>query len=1074
MRKLLLVLFLGLLVLPTIALANYGNLKGRIVDVGEDPKQGAYISVVGTKLGAISKKDGRFNVVSIPVGSYELLISYLESETRVNFTISANENKDLGDIVISLKGDTVFVEGNKMGAVDKTKIGDAISIGKDQITSTTKTDIASLVSAKAGVQSTGDGFSIRGSRNSETSLRLDGVEISNPLNGGYGAGGTSYYPMPSTLNIAEVQVITGGFSAEYGEAMGGVVNQSMVYGNNKRYDGAMQYRSRIGALYGSTKHALGLQERDGVLRAYNAGDGYKITPSSNHNFDFAINGPMPFTGGDIIFSLSTTYNRTSGNATMGILDPLGQDMANRDHNETWVKRIDFRSQINMIKDVEISVGASYGTTSMENNSWVWSMATMPGQGSDLDLIGSLANTFKGVPENLAKQNVVNIRVMNFLARVKQIFQNASFYQLTLSYNQNDDDNSRRVNMNGPNFFTGFDVLKPQNIYLVEDINGVKTPVIKDLLDPYLDHYTKFTAIRPTSDGFYKADFPMINPFTGYYEGDEASHMHNPYGWYTGGFVKHASDGGLQFRKTSYFQADGFYDITIDDASVSHNIKTGFELRKYEVHRHLNPGPWNELSGFDVFTDLWGGNLYIPPVDVNDPSNSPNFKYALENTSKPFTPFRGSMYVQDQIRYKNIVFTPGLRLDYFNANAEYRTNMAKYTRIYERDFFAPTEANFYVSPRIFVTYPLTESSKIDLSYGLFLKTPELQYLYDRFNAWTITSGAVLGNPNMKPQRSSQYQISYEHFLTEDLNLNVTAYYKDIYNQLGVTYVLATPLPFYVYSTTEYGSSKGLEVSLTKSPIDNIYASLNYSLAVNKGTSAGPTSNMGRPVDPYTDRLAFPLAEFNMSNDVRHTINGSLAFMFGNNDGPEVFGIQPLENASINFDMVYRTGYPYTRFKRSGEPISDFNEVRLPNFWRLDMRLSKRFIMKDYFGDALGKTSVELFVNIYNLLNRREPVSLYGITGDPDDNGNSFYRKVADMYQATLYKDAIPAQANTFQVTQYDYYGDRLYSAQSDINKDNIVTADEQFKAYRRYLLDSGQGRGNYQSPRTVHFGVKVNF
>lgn len=1075
MRKLLLVLFLGLLMLPIAAqAANYGNLRGRIVDVGEDPKQGAYISVVGTKLGAISKKDGKFNVVAIPVGSYELLISYLESETRVNFSISADENKDLGDIVISLKGDTVFVDGNKMGAVDKTKIGDGISISKDQITSTTKTDIASLVGSKVGVQNTGDGFSIRGSRNSETSLRLDGVEISNPLNGGYGAGGTSYYPMPSTLNIAEVQVITGGFSAEYGEAMGGVVNQSMVYGNNKRYDGAFQWRSNIGALYGSTKNSLGLEERDGILRAYNAGDGYQFKPASNNYFDFAINGPMPFTGGDIVFSLSTTYNTTSGNSSYGIKDPLGQDVSNRDHNNSWVKRIDFRSQINMIKDVEISLGASYGITSIESNDWNWSLSTMKGQGTNLNLDGGIANNFIGVSENLAKQNVVNIKVMNFLARVKQIFQNASFYQLTLSYNQNDDDNSRRINMDGPSFFTGFDVLKPQNLYMIQETGGQKIPVKSELVDQYLDHYAKFTNMRQSADGYYNADMPIINPFTGYYEGGEGSNTNNPYGWYTSGFVKHGSDGGLQFRRTLYYQADGFYDISIDDDKVTHNIKTGFEVRKYEVHRHSNSAPWNELSGFDVFSDQWGGNLYIPPVDVTNPANTPNFKYAKEHTSKPFSPFRGSVYVQDQIRYKNIVFTPGLRLDYFNANGDYRTNMSKYTRIYERQYFAPTDANFYVSPRIFVTYPLTEASKIDLSYGLFLKTPELQYLYDRFNAWTISSGQVIGNPNMKPQRSSQYQVSYENYLTEDLNLNITAYYKDIYNQLGVTYVMATPIPFYVYSTTEYGSSKGLEFSLTKMPTDNIYASLNYSIAMNKGTSAGPTSNMSRPTDPYTDKLAFPLAEFNMNNDVRHTVNASLAFMWGNNDGPELFGIQPLENASINFDAVYRTGYPYTRFKRSGEPISDFNEVRQPDFWRLDMRLSKRFILADWFGDAMGKTAIEVFVNVYNILNRRVPTSLNGITGDPDDNGRSYYLKVTDLYQTTLYDKANPAQANTFSVVQYDGYGDRLYTPQADFNKDGLVTSDEQFQAYRNYLLDMGQMRGNYQAPRTVNFGIKINF
>ncbi len=1078
MRKLLLVLFLGLFMLPGIAqAANTGNIKGKVVNDEKEPVMGAYLSVVGTKLGGVSKADGRFNVVAIPVGSYELLITYLQKEVRLSFSISADENKDFGDIVVSLTADSVIVTADKMGAVDNTSIGRGVNISKDQLTSSTKTDIATLVGSKVGVQNTGDGFSIRGSRNNETSLRLDGVEISNPLNGGYGLGGTSYYPMPSTLNIAEVQVITGGFSAEYGEAMGGVVNQSMVYGNNKRYEGAVQWRSNLGALYGSTKNALGLDEKDGILRAYDAGDGYKLKPSTHHSFDFAINGPMPFTGGDIIFSLSTAVNYTKGSASYGILDPLGQDISNFDpeNNKSMVKRIDFRTQINMIKDIEISLGASYGVTNIENSSWGWSMATMPGTGNDLNLEGSIANNFIGVPENLAKQNAANIRVMNFLGRIKQIFQNASFYQLTLSYNQNDDDMSRRLSLAEPNFFTGYDLLKPQDKYIIStnDLGG-KVTLLNDLGDQVLDHYAIYSDIQKSKDGWYEADMPLINPFTGFYEGSEGSHTSNPYGYYTGGFAKHASDGGLQYRRTLYYQADGFYDISIDDDQISHNIKTGFEARKYEVHRHYNPAPWNETSGFDVFSDLWGGNLYIPTVDPIDPSKNPNLVYTRDHTSQAFTPFRGSLFVQDQIKYKGIVFTPGLRFDYFNANADYRTNLNTYTRIFEREYFAPTDANFYVSPRIFVTYPLTEASKIDLSYGLFLKTPDLQYLYDSFNAWNIATGQVLGNPNMKPQRSSQYQVSYENYITPDINFTATAYYKDIYNQLGVTYILATPTPFYIYSTTEYGSSKGLEFSLQKMPIDGIYAALNYSLAYNKGTSAGPASNMGRPVDPYTDKLAFPLAEFTMSNDIRHTVNGSLAFIWGNNEGPDVFGIQPLENASINFDGMFRSGAPYTRFKRSGAPVSEYNEVRQPSFWQIDMRLSKRFILADWFGTALGRTSIELYMNIYNILNRRAPVAVNSITADPDDNGQSYYVKQSDLYQATLYKEVAPAQAATYAATQYDQYGDRLYNPIADVNNDNMVTAEEQFKAYRRYLLDAGQMRGNYQTPRTVNFGIKINF
>lgn len=1077
MRKLLLVLFLCLLLMPDISrAANTANVKGRILTQDKEKAGGAAIKVEGTDRGAIAKLDGTFTIMGLPVGTIVLKVTYMQGEVTETVTLSAGETKDVGDIIVSNEtvAKEIVITGNRAGEVNTNSTGTSFGLNAEKMNTTSRTNLGELVGSQAGVMNTGDGFSIRGSRSNETSLRLDGVEISNPLTGGFGSGGTAYFPMPSTLGLSEVQVVTGGFPAEYGEAMGGIVNQNFVFGNKDRYQGAFMWKSDFGPLFGSSKNSLGLEERDGVLRAYNNGDGHQLEAATNQQFDFFLSGPIPFTDGKAVFSVTSNFTYRDGNRSYGILDPLGSDISNRDHNEAVIKRIDLRSKITAIKNVDISLGATYGISYSENNDWNWSLSNNFAVGNDKNYIGSIANNFTQTPEYLAKQNAQNVRVMNFLARIQHNFENASFYQITLSYNQNDDDNSRRTSMDAPNFFTGYDLLKPQDLYIVSDKNNKKETIPDPNGDQKLDHYNKYTDMRKTADGYYEADFPTINPFTGYYEGNEGSNTHNPYGWYSTLFNKHSTN-GIEFRKTSYYQAAGFYEIIFNDDKMDHDLKTGFEVRSYEVHRNFNSAPWNELSSFDVFTDLWGGNLYIPPSDpMGDPNRTKNLQIAREKGSQPFKPLRAGLYVQDQIRYKGIVFTPGLRLDYFDANAEYRTSTSKYYYIYERDYFAPTEAKFYVSPRMFVTYPLTVSSKIDLSYGLFLKTPDLQYLYDKFYTMNLTNGSVLGNPNMKPQRSSQYQVSYENWFTEEIKFNVTAYYKDIYNQLGAMYVPATPVPFYIYSTTEYGSSKGLEFNLSKVNTDNFEADLNYTLATNMGTSPGPASNINRPTDPYTDKMAFPLAEFYMNNDVRHTVNYHIGLIWGNNEGPEVWGIQPLENVNISFDGLFRSGYPYTRFKRSGEPVSEYNDVRQPSYWNLDVRFSKLFMLSDWFGTAVGRTSVEIFLVVNNVLNRRVPVQYYGITADPDDNGTGYYVKESQMFGTVLYKDANPAQANTYGVAQYDGYGDRMYNKQADINKDGMVTPEEQFQAYRTYLRDIGNMRRNYQTPRTAQIGVRINF
>lgn len=1064
MRKLLLVLFLGIVLSPlAVFAANTGTIKGKVVLEDKSSASGASIRVVGTNQGTKAKPDGKFTLVGVNVGRISLKISYLGEETLVELQLSANEIKDLGDVVVKSEKtmEEVVVVGNK---IDLSRSHSGSTTSAAQLQSTARNDISSIVGATAGVQSTSDGYSIRGSRASESSIRLDGVEVSNPLNGGFGSGGTSFFPMPSMLGVAEVQVITGGFSAEYGEAMGGIVNTSMSVGSTERYGGAVKYRTSVGALWGSQDSKLGLTEVDGNLRAYDDGDGYKLESGGTNELDFAVNGPLPFTDKRGTFSLSGSNHTTSGNSGYhDIKDPMGNSLSDLDHNRSWVRRLDARFRYDITDALTVLVGGSYGISSWENNSWGWSYATSLGQGSTENYTGSIADAFKGVSENYAKQIAYNTKVMNLLARVKQTFPELnSYYTLTFTYNKNDDEAARRTSMDDPNFLTGFDLLEPQDVYRVENgDNGTATVAGSDQI---VDQYYKYLVDGTSSDGYNKGQFPAINPFTGYYEGDESKNTNNPYGFYSSMTAKHANRSGFQYRKTSYWQLDGSYEMIVDNSKFKHAIKAGFDFRSYELHRHYSPSPWSESSSFDVYTDNWGGSFYIPE----------EYTAARALTSKPYEPIKASVYAQDQIQYKGIIFTPGLRVDYFDAKANYRTRTATFVKIHETEGFAEADPKIYVSPRIFVTYPLTETSRLDMSYGLFLKQANLQNMYDGFGIWFPTNGMVVGNPNMDAQRSSQYQISYENWLTEDLSVNITAYYKDIYNQLGTIYAQATPNPFYIYSTSEYGSSKGVEFGIEKQASDNIYASLNYALAWNNGTSPSAASNTSLPLDPYTDKIAFPLSDYAMSNDIRHNINFTLNFLWRNNEGPEVFGIQPLENGSIAFSGNWRSGYPYTRYKRSGEPVSDFNDVRQPSYWRLDLRLKKAFQLADWFGDAAGRTSIEFFLDINNLLNRTVATSLNSITGDPDDDGTSFYTKVSEMTSITFYKEADYTFASTFGTSQYDNYGDRLYTTQGDHNGDGAVTREEQYESYRQYLQDALSSRGNYQTPRTVYFGILLNF
>jgi outer membrane receptor protein involved in Fe transport len=118
---------------------------------------------------------------------------------------------------------------------------------------------------------------------------------------------------------------------------------------------------------------------------------------------------------------------------------------------------------------------------------------------------------------------------------------------------------------------------------------------------------------------------------------------------------------------------------------------------------------------------------------------------------------------------------------FNSNSLYRTDLSRFTSIVtDRNTFKDAEMKYQVSPRINITYPITEKSNLSIAYGMYFKTPLLSNIYDNFNVSRIRSGSSLGNPNMEAEKSRQYEVAYRNQLSENFSMTITSYFKDTYN------------------------------------------------------------------------------------------------------------------------------------------------------------------------------------------------------------------------------------------------------------------------------------------------------
>ncbi|MFP4527601.1 MAG: carboxypeptidase-like regulatory domain-containing protein, partial [Candidatus Kapaibacterium sp.] len=695
MRKLLLTILIGVLLGSATAYGGtHGILAGKVIDEEGKPMIGSTVLVKGTTRGTnVNNKDGSFTIVNIPAGDYEVVVRYVgyaEYVTKVRIsadqttTITARMRTD------AQMTDEVVVVGDRE-MVEKDAVGSQVKISSEEVTQIAREGIAGVIGLSAGVNTTGSGFSVRGSRASETQIRVDGMDVGNQFTGGFGLGGTAYYPMVSSFATEEIQVLTGNFSAEYGEALGGVVNTIVKQGRTDRYEGFLRWRTDVEPLWGYQSDGVEIIKEGNVLKAISAGDGLKFQGPDLHAFDFGFGGPIPLLKNSTFYISSNYKFEKYRSNSYEVIDPYGNNIGQQDNDRTWVRSVTGRLRFGVTKDILLIVGGNWGLSSFEVPSWSWLYNQQHGQ------IPATAN----VEERIAQLPVANQLVSNALVRVNHTLSNNMFYEITVSNNSNNDDLAKRAlgAYGDPGFFSGFEIWQPQDDYAIEGQNLLPGH------NKILDNYESWTALGETADGYFQMDMPVINPLTGFYEGQSnTSGTDNPWGLdrFT---ITHGNTTPVQIRLSNFWQVEGNFTASLKQGEFNHILKAGLEFKRFELHRHYNGNPYDSNPFFDVYTDKWGGNIYADNEEI------------FQRTSEPNTPIKASFYLQDQISYKGIILNPGLRFDVFDPNSEYRLETNEnFVSVRADSGFGEASAKYQISPRINVSYPITDRSYVSIGYG----------------------------------------------------------------------------------------------------------------------------------------------------------------------------------------------------------------------------------------------------------------------------------------------------------------------------------------------------------------------
>ncbi|HEX7070923.1 MAG TPA: TonB-dependent receptor, partial [Rhodothermales bacterium] len=365
------------------------------------------------------------------------------------------------------------------------------------------------------------------------------------------------------------------------------------------------------------------------------------------------------------------------------------------------------------------------------------------------------------------------------------------------------------------------------------------------------------------------------------------------------------------------------------------------------------------------------------------------------------PISASAYIQDKIEFENFIVNAGLRLDFFDSRArvpadpddpniynpfkpinrfhdlngdgiisdEEETPENALT-VAEREayWWKDAESKFQVSPRLGVAYPITDEGVVHFSYGHFLQIPTLNLMFQNFGYKVENrSGQYgpFGNPDLKAQKTVMYEIGLRQGIG-GLVVDVTGYYRDVRNWVSTSPLILTELPgvtYVLYANRDYANTKGLTLSLSR-PFANSYGfDASYTYQVAEGSNSDPSEEFfALQGNEHPTLSLLPL-----SWDQRHKFAGSF-YLGGSNWGASVLG-------------VWASGFPYTpSFAEAAnvgsdvEPEFPTNSRRIASTFQVDLSAYREF--------EVGGIRPRVFVQVYNLFDRRNVVSVFGDTGEPD--------------------------------------------------------------------------------------------
>jgi len=353
----------------------------------------------------------------------------------------------------------------------------------------------------------------------------------------------------------------------------------------------------------------------------------------------------------------------------------------------------------------------------------------------------------------------------------------------------------------------------------------------------------------------------------------------------------------------------------------HQMKSGFEViyNTLDVTR-LSLGTLIPSAGDTTWTTP-EGVVMNPDFDFFDWDRALNTSERNRHNIFKGFPTNGAMYLQDKMTHEGMIVRAGLRLDWSDPGASSSVGQTQIWR--ER-------VNAVISPRLGIAHPISDRDALHFHYGRFYQMPRLTALYESDeNIDSAPAGRVIGYSGLQPEVTTSYQFGAEHQFSQNLAMDVTGFYKDIFGLLATEEYSRGPTggSVYPYVNKDYASVKGVEFKLTKR-FANFFMG-NFSYTWLQATGVSSDENQGAQAEAI-GLPRQPLKEIPLNWDERHSLSG---FIFISDPG----------NWEVTFDYNYGSGTPYTPSVLGQKviPPESVNSGSRPSHQNLDIRGTKKY-------------------------------------------------------------------------------------------------------------------------------------